>query len=95
MMTTPTPSFPARARLVGRDGECAALLSVIRGCFQGQPMVILITGEAGVGKTRLMTDACATAASELDANVLTGFAIELGGMPSCFPISRAIKGVVD
>jgi predicted ATPase/DNA-binding CsgD family transcriptional regulator len=92
---TPTPSFPGRVRLVGRDAELATLLSVIHDCFQRQPMVILITGEPGVGKTRLMTEISATAASELNANVLTGFAIETGGMPSCFPISRAIKGTVD
>ena len=42
-------------------------------------MVILITGEPGVGKTRLMREVTATAASELNANVLTGFAIEMGG----------------
>ena len=95
IVPTPSPSFPARVRLVGRDAELATLLSVIHGCFQGQPMVILITGEPGVGKTRLMTEVGAAAASELNANVLAGFAIETGGMPSGFPISRAIKGAVD
>jgi predicted ATPase len=91
----PPPSFPARARLVGRDAELATLITAIQGCYQGQPMVILITGEPGVGKTRLMSEVSARAASELNANVLAGFAIETGGMPSWFPISRAIRGAVD
>src|SRR5919201_7146346 len=97
IVPTPSPSSssPGRAGLVGRDAELATLLSAIRSCVQGQPMVILITGEPGVGKTRLMMEVSATAASELNATVLAGFAIETGGMPSCFPISRAIKGAVD
>ena len=48
-----------------------------------------------MGKTRLMTETSMMAASELNANVLTGFAVETGGMPSYFPIRRAIKGAVD
>lgn len=91
--TLPIP--PPASPLVGRDAELSTLLSVIRGCFQGQPRVILITGEPGVGKTRLMAEASARAAAELDANVLTGFAIEGGGMPPYFPISRAIRGTVN
>lgn len=81
--------------LVGRDAELATLLAVIRGSFQGQPRVILITGEPGVGKTRLMAEVSSRAAAELDASVLTGFAIEGGGMLPYFPIGRAIRGAVD
>jgi predicted ATPase len=90
-----TPPVPARAPLVGREAELAMLLSTIDGCFRGQPTVLLITGEPGVGKTRLMTEVSVKAAAELRANVLAGFAIEGGGMPAYFPISRAIRGAVD
>jgi DNA-binding CsgD family transcriptional regulator len=92
---TPPPSFPARGRLVGRDSELAALLSAVQDCCRGQPMVMLITGEPGVGKTRLMTEVGARATAELGAQVLTGSAIESGGMPAYFPIGRAIRGAVD
>ena len=92
---TPPPSFPARGRLVGRDDELAALLAAVQDCCRGQPMVILITGEPGVGKTRLMTEVSARAAAELGARVLTGSAIESGGMPAYYPIGRAIRGAVD
>lgn len=91
----PAPSPTSASRLVGRDAEVAILLSVIRGCFQGQPRVTLITGEPGVGKTRLMAEVSLQAAAELNANVLTGFAIEGGGMTPYFPIVRAIRVAVE
>jgi predicted ATPase/DNA-binding CsgD family transcriptional regulator len=90
----PINSFPGRMRLVGRDAELATLLAVIHDCMQGHPMVILITGEPGVGKTRLMTEVVARVESELNVNVLSGFAIEANGTPPYFPISRAIKSNV-
>jgi hypothetical protein len=88
------PFASAAAPLVGRDAELATLLAVIRGCYQGQPTVILVTGEPGVGKTRLMAEISSRATAELGANVLSGFAIEGGGMPPYFPIGRAIRGAV-
>lgn len=44
-----TSAFP----LVGRKREWAALESVCRSAFQGQPHVVWIAGEAGIGKSRL------------------------------------------
>ncbi|HXT34111.1 MAG TPA: AAA family ATPase, partial [Chloroflexota bacterium] len=44
------PRFP---RLVGRDREMDRLEDALDGLFEGKGMVILLTGEAGVGKTRL------------------------------------------
>lgn len=90
------PSVPPPASpLVGRDAELATLHAVLRGCVQGQPRVILITGEPGVGKSRLMAEVSSWAATELDANALTGFAIEGEGMPPYFPLGRAIRGAVE
>jgi DNA-binding CsgD family transcriptional regulator len=88
-------SPPPASALVGRDAELATLLDALRGCFQGQPRVLLITGEPGVGKSRLMAELGARAAAEFGLTVLGGFAIEGGGMPPYFPIGRAIRGAVD
>jgi predicted ATPase len=70
------------------------LLVAIRDCLAGRPAVTLITGEPGVGKTRLMDEVCARAGAELGARTLRGFAVESGGMPAYFPLSRALRPAV-
>src|SRR4029079_10377739 len=42
---------------VGRVAERAALTEALERAGAGQPGIVLITGEAGVGKTRLLTEA--------------------------------------
>ena len=90
------PHVPPAARpLVGRDAELDTILTTLRDCFHGRPKVLLVTGEPGVGKTRLMSEVGVRATAELGATTLTGFAIEGGAMPPYFPISRAIRDAVD
>lgn len=86
-----TPEVPGRMRLVGRDTELAALRAAVRDCARGHPRVILLTGEPGVGKTRLMSEVTAWAEAELNVNARSGFALEAAGAPPYFPISRAIR----
>ena len=43
--------------LVGRDGEVARLRAAIERAVGGQPATVLVVGEAGIGKTRLVTEA--------------------------------------
>jgi len=40
------------SRLVGRASELARLLAALERAEQGQPAMVLVTGDAGVGKTR-------------------------------------------
>ena len=87
-------SLPPPARLVGREPELAALISTVQAGFLCQPAVALITGEPGVGKTRLLTELIDTVSSNHEAVILTGYAIEGGGMLAYFPISRAISAAV-
>jgi DNA-binding CsgD family transcriptional regulator/tetratricopeptide (TPR) repeat protein len=63
---------------VGRGGELAALVAALESAVQGEPTVVLVGGEAGVGKTRLVEEAAERARSD-GARVLTGSCIELGG----------------
>jgi DNA-binding CsgD family transcriptional regulator/tetratricopeptide (TPR) repeat protein len=63
---------------VGRRPELTLLLAAVERAAAGEPAVVLVGGEAGVGKTRLVEEAGAHAAAA-GARVLTGACVELGG----------------
>jgi DNA-binding CsgD family transcriptional regulator len=77
------------ARLVGREAE----LEVISEAFRAaRPAAVLITGEPGAGKTRLLVEALGSI-SAAGAGVLSGYALDLGeGAPSFLPLARALAG---
>ena len=52
-VTTRQPELAASAPFVGRQPEWQQLQQSWRTAMQGQPQVVLIAGEAGIGKTRL------------------------------------------
>jgi DNA-binding CsgD family transcriptional regulator/tetratricopeptide (TPR) repeat protein len=64
--------------LVGRRDELDLLLMAAERAAAGEPAIVLVGGEAGVGKTRLVEEA-ATRATGLGARVVTGACVELGG----------------
>src|SRR5262249_5766721 len=68
--------------LVGRAAEMAALEGAFETVRQGGPAALLIGGEAGVGKTRLISEFAARARTA-GARVLVGGCLELGadGLP--------------
>ena len=68
--------------LVGRTEELAVLEAALGPSGRGGPSVVLIGGEAGVGKSRLVSEFAARA-SAAGARVLTGGCVELGtdGLP--------------
>jgi predicted ATPase len=68
--------------LVGRAAEMAALESALDAVRQGEPAAVLVGGEAGMGKTRLIGEFTAAARSA-GVRVLTGACLELGadGLP--------------
>jgi DNA-binding CsgD family transcriptional regulator/Flp pilus assembly protein TadD len=66
--------------LIGRASDLTALRLLVDRAQDGQGQVVLITGEAGIGKSRLMTEVKAYADSR-DFRLLQG---------SCFPTDRAI-----
>src|ERR1700683_4639016 len=43
-------------RLVGRETELRRLLALLDDAAAGRPVVALVSGDAGVGKTRLVTE---------------------------------------
>jgi DNA-binding CsgD family transcriptional regulator len=65
-----------RRRFVGRAAELAALEAALAQAGEGRPAVVLVGGEAGVGKTRLVGELAGRAA-ERGALVATGTCVEL------------------
>jgi predicted ATPase len=79
--------------LVGRDAELAAMMAALQSAIAGQSAVVLVGGEAGVGKTRLVEEASARA-READVRVLSGGCVELGGEGLPFsPLADALRGL--
>ena len=52
----PQPTVRARPGLVGRDDEWQRLVQTWHAVEPGQPTVVLVTGEPGIGKTRLVEE---------------------------------------
>src|SRR3954451_9136353 len=70
-----------RPPLVGRDDELQLLLEAVAASRDGRPAVVLLGGDAGVGKTRLLAQVVADAPS--GTTVLRGGCVDLGdvGLP--------------
>jgi len=82
-------------RFVGRTQELARLRELLAHAVDGEPLVVLLGGEAGVGKTRLV-EQLATAASQESVRVLGGGCVPLGeeGLPFA-PVTEALRGLGD
>ena len=92
-----TPEMSGRASspvLVGRDEQMAALDAAFASARQGGPSAVLLGGEAGVGKSRLVGEFGRTAAAA-GARVLTGGCLELGtdGLPFA-PFTAVLRDLV-
>ncbi len=68
--------------LVGRGAELQALLTALDGVMDGRPGTLLVGGEAGVGKSRLISELIERARAR-GARALVGECVELdgGGIP--------------
>ncbi|OUD02204.1 hypothetical protein CA983_16200 [Streptomyces swartbergensis] len=78
---------------IGRAAELSVLDEVLAGAAAGNPQALLIGGEAGVGKTRLVEE-FAGAASRRGAVVALGGCVEIGadGLPFA-PFSTALRAL--
>jgi DNA-binding CsgD family transcriptional regulator len=82
-----------RGRFVGRTQELALLGDLLARAADGEPLVAVLGGEAGVGKTRLGEQLAATARGQ-GARVLGGSCVPLGeeGLPFA-PVTQALRGL--
>ncbi|MEV7451666.1 ATP-binding protein, partial [Streptomyces nigra] len=76
----PQPSFSTP--LIGRNPELARLSGVLERARAGDARAVLVAGDAGVGKTRVLGEAAGLAAAA-GTTVLTGHCVDLGdvGLP--------------
>ncbi len=81
--------------LIGRKAQVERIDEALDAAGQGNSTILLIGGEAGVGKSRLVEHAMELAA-ERAMTVLSGGCIELGGTSIPFaPIREAVRGLTD
>ncbi len=83
-----------RGRLVGRQGELAELLALWARAQQGQAHLALISGEPGVGKTRLAREVQAQAQRD-GAVVLSGGCYEFEAVAPYLPFVEALREWVE
>jgi DNA-binding CsgD family transcriptional regulator len=78
---------------VGRRDEVAALTALCERAWAGEPGFAIVAGEAGVGKTRLVSELAAQADGS-GFTVLTGHCVELGaeGLPLA-PLIDALRAL--
>jgi DNA-binding CsgD family transcriptional regulator/tetratricopeptide (TPR) repeat protein len=83
----------ASARFVGRTAELGRLEAAFSYARGGDPLTLCVAGEAGVGKTRLVTRFAAQA-REAGGQVLLGGCIELGATALPYaPVTQALRGL--
>ena len=91
MRPTGTPSV-----MVGRGAELRTLLDAFDDGRRGRPRAVLVRGEAGIGKTRLVQELLAQAAARRDEGlplvVAIGQCVDLGPIGAPFgPIRRILR----
>jgi DNA-binding SARP family transcriptional activator len=93
--SVPSPlSLLANVPLVGRASEYGTLIEVYAAAQSGHPQVVLLKGEAGIGKTRLAQDFLGWARAE-GADVLQGRAFETGGLLPYQAIVEALRSRLE
>jgi class 3 adenylate cyclase/tetratricopeptide (TPR) repeat protein len=85
---------PKRARtpLIGRDREMGILCASLSMAFdRRRPQSVVISGDAGVGKSRLAEELASSAAAEHSAVVLEGRCVPYGEANVWWPIAAAVR----
>ncbi|MFI6320128.1 AAA family ATPase [Nonomuraea sp. NPDC050556] len=76
--------------LIGRSAELGRLVGVLEAAATGTAGVALVGGDAGIGKTRLITELVAEA-RERGFNVMVGQCAELGDALPYLPLADALR----
>jgi class 3 adenylate cyclase/tetratricopeptide (TPR) repeat protein len=92
------PEPPGRRRvreqapLIGRDAEVATLEQVVAmAARRRRAQLVLLSGEAGVGKSRLASELGLRARRDFDAEVLTGQCVPYGDANAFVAVAEAVR----
>jgi len=93
-MLDPMTARASSEVIVGREADLAALRDALKRTRSAEPSAVLVGGEAGVGKSRLVEEFSRSVAGV--AQVLTGHCLELGeeGLPYA-PFAGALRELVQ
>jgi DNA-binding SARP family transcriptional activator len=89
----PTGALISAPILVGREAELTRLEAALGRAISGQGQAVLIVGEPGIGKTRLVEE-LAVLAGVRDAEVVWGACYEGGEAPAFWPWVEILRGLV-
>ncbi len=84
------PTVTPAGALIGRDGEIATLVTLMRALAGGQGSSVLIEGEPGIGKSALVRAALAEAA-DVGCQVFWGAGDELGQALPLLPLLEGLR----
>jgi DNA-binding winged helix-turn-helix (wHTH) protein len=79
-----------QTHFVGRDDEFSLLQHALHNSLGATPEVVLISGEPGIGKSRLLEEIARTATS-LGAEVFAGRCTEDSGTPAFWPWTQILR----
>ena len=79
--------------LLGRERDIAELDEALGLAAQGTPQVVLVGGDAGIGKTTLVAD-LERRAAELGFTVATGHCLDLEAGISFAPVVEAVRSLL-
>ena len=88
------PTEAGRGRFVGRQREQAQLVRALQAARLGHGSLFLVTGEPGIGKTRLVEELTEHARAG-GMQVAWGPAWEAGGAPAFWPWIQALRAISD
>lgn len=83
-----------RERLVGRTAEMEAVLRALDAATQGRRQVVLISGEPGIGKTRIANE-LADEAEQRGLHVYRARASESEGAPALWPWIQILRASIQ
>lgn len=86
----PAVMFAERTPYVGREAELAELVGLLDGAMRGRGALVMIAGEAGVGKTRL-TEEVAVEAARRGMQVRIGRSYEMDGTLPYVPFVEILE----